>query len=403
MRSTEHALLKLQEFLFKHYEEHTVAIFLDVRKAFDSISHSILLKKLEHYGILGVENFWLKNYLENRTQRVKIGQVTSDENLITCGVPQGSILGPLLFILYVNDLPHASQLLSILFADDTALMFSSNSIQDLKDQVTQELGKVSSWFSANLLCLNPDKSKFILFKKSPRSRTEVLELSMGNNLITRVSDSSQERYTKYLGYYLDENLSWNFQLHTITKHLNFTNFILACLRLLFPKRIKVLIYHSLVTSYLRYYLFPLLGLNSGQLNKIALIQKKMIRNICSSMAYAHTESLFLETLILPLHTFLKFHLAQLCYKIVSFPDSHTLSSLLKVKISARALRSDGELNFVIPRLRYCKQESLAPFILPNTWNSLPPDLKEAPSPGTFSRLLLGHLETDATAAGGLLR
>ena len=139
-----------------------IGIFLDLAKAFDTVNHKILLKNLGHYGIRGLALQWFVDYLSNRKQYVCYNDASSSLKDITCGVPQGSILGPLLFIIYMNDIMHCSSLLHfILFADDTNLFYSCKSLSDLITITNHELIKVSQWFRANKLSLNVKKQ--ILF------------------------------------------------------------------------------------------------------------------------------------------------------------------------------------------------------------------------------------------------
>ena len=126
---------------------YAIGVFFDLSKAFDTINHDILIQKLYHYGVRGVTLDWFKSYLANRFQFVNISGVSSQTELITCGVPQGSIIGPLLFLIYINDIVSSSDLLSfILFADDTNLFYSSNSKLELMNTVNTELEKLSQWF-----------------------------------------------------------------------------------------------------------------------------------------------------------------------------------------------------------------------------------------------------------------
>ena len=145
-------------------------MFLDIKKAFDSVSHFKLLKKLEHYGIRGVANQLLGSYLTNRKQFVSIGNVSSSLKSINFGVPQGSILGPFLFLIYINDLPNCLKTVPRFFADDTVLIFSSNNLQNLQLLAHSELFNVADWMLMNSLTINPTKTiSFILSPCSHKS------------------------------------------------------------------------------------------------------------------------------------------------------------------------------------------------------------------------------------------
>ena len=150
--------------------EFCIGIFIDLSKAFDTLNHDVLLKKLEFSEIRGSLIFLLKSYLMNRQQYVQFNGITSMHLSVNCGVPQGSVLGPLLFILYINDLPSVcKQLLCLLFADDTNMLYSNSNIVDLMNTVNTELVILSDWFKANRLSLNIQKTNFMMFgyKKNP--------------------------------------------------------------------------------------------------------------------------------------------------------------------------------------------------------------------------------------------
>jgi len=140
-------------------------VFLDLAKAFDTVNHDILLTKLHHYGVRGIQNDWFRSYLSNRKQSVIINNSISPSVVMKYGVPQGSILGLLLFILYINDITNASQKLQVIqFADDTCIFFDHKNRNQLMHELNQEIDKVSDWMIANALSLNTDKTNFLLFR-----------------------------------------------------------------------------------------------------------------------------------------------------------------------------------------------------------------------------------------------
>ncbi len=141
----------------------TMSVFIDLSKAFDMISHDILLRKLENLGVRGVANLWFKDYLTDRKQYLEMYNIKSPLDKILCGVPQGSILGPILFLVYVNDISMSTPLSILSFADDTTISTSAPDVHTLYTTMNNELQKLTEWFKANKLCLNVKKTKYILF------------------------------------------------------------------------------------------------------------------------------------------------------------------------------------------------------------------------------------------------
>ena len=204
--STEHAILQLVRDIRNSFEkgEFTLGVFIDLSKAFDTVDHEILLRKIMSYGINERMLKLLKNYLLDRKQYIYYNDTSMDLLQVPCGVPQGSILGPLLFLIYVNDLYKASStLMEVMFADDTNLFISNKNIETLFTDMNTELAKITIWFKANKLSLNVKKTKWILFHSTSKRRSvpSVLpQLEIGNDVIER------ETVTKFLGVLIDENL-----------------------------------------------------------------------------------------------------------------------------------------------------------------------------------------------------
>ena len=185
---------------------HTGFVFLDIKKAFDTIKHDILIQKLEHYGIRGIANDLLKSYLRSRKQFVTLDEIEhSDLFQIKTGVPQGSTLGPLLSLLYINDLVNCTSVTYILFADDTCLSFSASCPTKLIDDINTKLNTVYYWMKANKLCINPQKSIALLIPSKPNLQINSSGILYNNEKI------SVCKLAKYLGVQIDNDL--NFKSH----------------------------------------------------------------------------------------------------------------------------------------------------------------------------------------------
>ena len=225
----------------------TVGIFLDLSKAFDTVNHNILLKQLYFYGICGTCHAWIKDYLSNRKQVVKCYNTRSTEKRITCGVPQGSILGPLLFLIYINDPNNAtSNLSTILFADDTNLFCSGKYLEELELLINEELAHVQEWLMLNEFTLNVKKSNFIILKSHKRKLTDHLSLKLNSEMLQCVE------HTKFLGIITDQHLTWKNHINYVTKKITRTTGVLCRIRFYISQPLLRMLYYSLIYPHLHY-------------------------------------------------------------------------------------------------------------------------------------------------------
>ena len=251
------------------------AIFLDLAKAFDSVSHTILLRKMHCYGIRGIALQLFKSYLSSRSQFVKLPCGTkSSLTSVEYGVPQGSILGPLLFLLFINDLPCATNLYIKLFADDTFLCAQNKDFSSLENEVNIELEKVFIWLASNKLTLNIKKSKFMMITRKQNIPKFCVKI---NNTPLESCDSY-----KYLGVIIDKKLSWEPHIKHITPKIARACGALARLRNYVSIDILKEVYYALIHSYIRYGILIWGNASNSVLQPLQTLLNKAVRIMVSA-------------------------------------------------------------------------------------------------------------------------
>ena len=288
--STYMALMILMDKLIKSLEngEFVIGIFLDFSKAFDTVDHHIMLTKLFHYGIRGNALEWFRSYLSNRCQFVTYNGVSSTSKAVKCGVPQGSILGPLLFLIYINDLANICyHTLPFLFADDTNLFKSGSDLAAMENAINTELRIISEWLKVNKLSLNIKKTKYMLFTKK-RNYVDSINIEIEGQSIDETGS------TKFLGVIIDKQLNWKEHISHVTSKVSRGIGILIKARHLLNKDALVSLYYSFIYPYMTYCNHVWGNTYPTNLSRLVLLQKKVIRVIAQAKARAHTAPLFME-------------------------------------------------------------------------------------------------------------
>ena len=224
----------------------TGLIFLDLKKAFDTVSHDILLLKLDHYGIRGNAYNLLKTYLTGRKQFVSVNEVISSTVDIEYGVPQGSNLGPILFSIYVNDFFNTYDSAPILYADDTCIKVEAETTNDLELLLNQAIEKASNWMKANKLTINAAKSKIMIINSTTKNETQYLDVRHEGQLI------EQTQNVKYLGPWIDDKLKFNVHIKNIERKIACAVGILYKLNSFFPTEVLLQLYHALIQWFLNW-------------------------------------------------------------------------------------------------------------------------------------------------------
>ena len=373
-KSTQNALIQLTDFIYDCFNgrdgSFCINVFVDFHKCFDTIDHEILIRKLELYGVSTTLLNIVKNYLSNRTQSVRIKESISPPLHITKGVPQGSILGPLLFLFFINDLPNISNVFTpVLYADDTTLSFKCHSIPQALSLCNQELLKFYNWAVANKLSINfdIDKTYFMIHTFRNLNLSE-LNLNLGANILPKSNGS------KFLGVIVDEKLKFKNHIDYISKKISKSIGIIYKLsQLKMPFKILKQLYYNLIYSYLNYNVCCYASTYDSHLNKLYLLQKRAIRIMNNASFQAHTDPLFFSNGILKIQDIYKLNIGLYMYQHNS--SAHFLRP--------HDYATRGHDNPISPYARLTLTQNSISVVGPNIWNSIPDDIKNSPSRNSF--------------------
>jgi hypothetical protein len=294
-----HLLNKCAESNNKKKKELTLAVFCDLSKAFDVISHKILLHKLNNYGLRGIINTSFQNYLTDRTQYVEIEGSRSTSRQLQCGVPQGSILGPLLYLIYVNDISKSSNSHILSFADDTTMYVSDPDVNLLYKKAETEVNNLFNWFCANKLSLNSTKTKYIVIRPNTKQlNLNRYQLKINGTPLSRVGNNCKETAIKFLGIYIDECLTWKKHLAHVNTKIARAIYSIKQLKHVFPCNNLRTLYFALIHPHISYGILAWGKASPTILKKTEILQKRAVRMINKKAYNSHTDPLYKSSEIL---------------------------------------------------------------------------------------------------------
>ena len=350
--------------------EIPVNIYLDLSKAFDTLDHHILLLKLKYYGLHGISLRLLESYLSNRMQYVMINDCSSKLIPITTGVPQGSILGPLLFVIYSNDLVNACELFKpIVYADDTTLFTvfeaSGRSRHEFENDINNELKLLDKWFKVNKLSVNKSKTKAMMFHTKQR-KIDSFNIQLDGENIEFVKEFN------YLGITFDCHLSWKPHINKVSKKISQTVGIMTRLKHFLPNYILLTLYNSLVLPYLNYGLL-VWGTAS---HKLKLLQKRAIRTINNAKYNAHTEPLFKSLQLLKIGDLWKLQDLKFLYKLKNSQLPTYFQSIFIQQSDVHSYNTRNLAQYRMPQSKHLFVNNSIRFRLPDIINSCPSNIKD---------------------------
>ena len=379
--STSLSILNITNYIASAFDEgkFCCGVFMDLSKAFDTIDHHILLKKLHYYGIRGVPLEWFRSYLLERKQYVMADGTESDCLCIDTGVPQGSVLGPLLFLLYINDILNSSSILKFsLFADDTAVISSHKDINLLISNINYELRKISEWYICNKLFLNAEKTHYVIFhSKQKRIPSHVAPVRIKDDVLKKTD------IVEFLGIKLHESLDWCHHITHICSKISRGVGIMSFFKKTLPKHILLTIYNSIVLPHINYCNIIWGNTYKTHLYKIHILQKRAVRIISNSNYLTSSAPLFYDLKCLPVFDLIKLNNLVFMFKFHKQELPSIFNNMFKTNSFYHSYETRNKSNYHYPFVRTSLTQHTLRFQGIHDWNSLPYNLKSSSTLSKF--------------------
>ncbi len=389
--STETALLRVSNDLLLAVDSgnSAVLVLLDLTSAFDMVSHSILLSRLEEcVGIKGIALKWFQSYLTDRSFSVHLGEFSSSAAPLSCGVPQGSILGPMLFSLYMlplGDIFRKHNISFHFYADDVQIYLPVKTSDKASFMsLLNCLRDFKTWLDQNFLCLNENKTEIVVFGH-PGNLSACVDALGHLGLYVRP-------FTRNLGVIFDSTFKFEKQISSVVKASFFELRLLAKVKPYLPRKEFESVIHAFITSRLDYCNSLYVGLDQSSLQRLQLVQNAAARLLTGTKKYEHITPVLASLHWLPVRFRIEFKILLIVFKILHGLAPAYLSELLHVHTPVRALRSSNQVLLDVPRARLKNKGDRAfSVVAPKLWNSLPVHIRTAQSVGIFKSFLKTYL------------
>ena len=378
--ATTDALLQYLDYAYESIDngQYLLTLFLDFSKAFDTVNHRILLNKLNHVGVRGVSQHWFESYIMNRKQCVYVNGVSSDLSDITMGVPQGSCLGPVLFLLYINDMYKSAPLLKFVhFADDTTAFARDSNLPSLITKFNTQLQFVDNWLCTNRLSLNIGKTNFMII--SNKSSADHNEIKIRNETIDRI------KCAKFLGVQLDDQLKFDMHVKQVVCKISRVTGIMKKLKQLAPPSILRTVYFSLAYPHLNYALPAWGGCGVTLVNKVQAVQKRVL----SVLSFNPSVNIYEQYRLMNFDMLHRYCCSIIFHKISNgtYHDflTNKLNSIQTHHAYSTRFKADGKL--IGPKNRTSKSQQTFISRATKAWNLIPLEIRVLQDSNLFKKRL----------------